>query len=108
MGGTVYERILVASPAFVDPGWLPPAADCEELADLREEHERLLGICTKALGRIAGEKSKYEHAVAERGEALRRAIAEGKPTSKLNVPEPDDTAVREAQRVYEAACQVLE
>lgn len=103
-----YERVLVASAAFLDRGWFPPAADCEELADLHEEHERLLDSCAEALNRVGNARVNFERVGQDRSQALRTAIAEGKSPAHVKLPEPDDTAVREARRVYEAACDVLE
>jgi hypothetical protein len=107
-GVTAYERVLTASRVFLDPGWLPPAADCEELADLRAEHERLLAACADALANVGEVQIAVDLAAEARGDALREAILAGQNPATVDLLEPDDTGVREAQRIYEAACEVLE
>jgi hypothetical protein len=108
-GGTgTYQRILIASPVFLDPGWLPTAADCEELADLREEHERLVEAVRKARSRIAAERKKIESTEVSKHEALRRAIANGENPSQVKLPTADTAAFNEALGIHEAACTVLE
>jgi hypothetical protein len=46
-------RLLEDEPALVSPEWLPPAEECEQLADLRAEHERLLAVNNEAQDAVA-------------------------------------------------------
>jgi hypothetical protein len=107
-GVSAYERVLVASPAFLDRGWLPPENDCAELADLRKDHQRLLDACGDALSQVHEAKYAVETAGGMRSDALRDAILAGESPSSVELPEPDLTAVEAAGRVYAAATEVLE
>jgi hypothetical protein len=107
-GVSAYERVLVASPAFLDRGWLPPETDCVELADLRASHERVLDACTDALRQLSEAKRVVESAGAARTDALRDAILAGRSPASVDLPEPDETAVADALRVYNAASEALE
>ena len=76
-GVSAYERVLVASPAFLDRGWLPPESDCAELADLRVGHERLLDACADALRELSEARRAVETAGEARSDALREAFLAG-------------------------------
>jgi hypothetical protein len=92
----------------LDRGWLPPEADCAELADLRADHERLLGACADAARQLREAKGAVEQAGAARSDALRDAFLAGTSPASIELPEPDMAAVADAIRVYEAACEALE
>jgi hypothetical protein len=106
--GGAYERILVANRACLDRGWLPPAAECPELAELRAKHERLLDACDEALAKVSTAREAVDRGRAARSDALRKAILEGRSPASIKLAEPDDAPVRDARRVYDAATEALE
>lgn len=108
MGSTAYERLVVASQAFLDPGWLPPEEDCPELADLREQHERLLAACDEALAELGEATRAVEQARGQRADALRDAFLSGSGPESVTLAEPDESALAEARSVYDAATAALE
>jgi hypothetical protein len=103
-----YERVVMRSPAFVDRGWLPPADDCAELADLRAEHERLLDVVADALAKVRKAREEIDGADEKRAVALRDAIAAGKSPASVVLEKADEQALKGALGVYDAACAVLE
>jgi hypothetical protein len=103
-----YERLVVASQAFLDAGWLPPAADCPELANLRAEHERLLEACRAALAQLGEARQAADDAAEARVTALREAFVAGSDPKTVKLPLPDRAPVEEAARLYEAASEALE
>jgi len=100
-----YERVLIASQAFLDPGWLPPPEDCEPLADLRAEHVRLLASVREARAELSGLRQEQDAANAERAAALHNAYLNG-PSAALPAAVVVDTS--EANERYDAACEALE
>jgi hypothetical protein len=84
-------EFLYKNPGVLDPGWLPPAAEVEELADLRAEHERLLA---------AREKAEHDAATLRRKSAAeveaRRAAHESAFLGKAKVSIPKMTVTAEA------------
>jgi hypothetical protein len=98
----------VASPAFLDPGWLPPEGECPELADLRQEHTRLLKACADALDQVAEARQDLEQAKLARQSILRKAIASGERPEQIKPVRVQTSKLHEATQMFEAASDVLE
>src|SRR4051812_31840720 len=77
-------RLLFENPALVRRGWLPSADDVPELADLREEHTRLLDARAQAsadASALAQQREAEEEArrAAQESEFLGQAKVELPP-----------------------------
>jgi hypothetical protein len=104
-----YERLISDSAVWVDEGWLPPREACEELADLKSEHLRLLAATHEAL-QMLGTAGRDAALVAEqRSETLTAAVLEGKDPMRVKLPdEPDTEAVERAKSIYLSTADALE
>jgi hypothetical protein len=109
---SAHERIISRDQArgrtFLSPGWLPPEAECPELADLRAEHLRLLSAVDQALTKLSAMRVAAESAESRRSDAVREAIRAGKDASRVKVTAPDTLAIERAGRDYESAGEALE
>jgi hypothetical protein len=101
-----YERLMVASPAYLDVDWLPPEDVSDLLRDLRSEHVRLVGAMRQAL--VALGEAQQRVAAAEEGQmdAKRNAFLNGTTATKM--PEIPRAELRDAQQTYQAATEALE
>ena len=109
---SAYVRLLAADQSrgstYVNEGWLPPEAECPELADLRTEHLRLLGVVHETHAKLAELRREQKSAEDRRAAAVREAILAGKDPAKVKVAVPDEVAVARADRDCESACEALE
>lgn len=103
-------RYLEDNPAAMNRGWIPPAAECPELGDLRTEHERLLSGFHEANKTLGDLRRAAEADAARRGDALRDAILAGGSPTTTAFPEssvtPDE--LEEAQQRAEVARDALQ
>jgi hypothetical protein len=111
-GGRIVRRwqYLEDNPAVSDRGWFPPAEDCAELADLREQHQRLLDSFAEAL-QSAGELRRLAEAnEASRSEVLLGAILSGSSADEAALPQREVTGdeLADAQLRVEVARDALQ
>src|SRR5581483_6889495 len=92
MSVNAYEPLLTDSAVWVDEAWLPPEETCEELADLKAEHVRLVGESRLAIETLGKARRAAAQAVDARGEAMTAAILAGKDPASVKVAEPDTAA----------------
>lgn len=102
-----YVRLLLEGAAYTRPGWLPAADDCPELAGLRDEHHRLLGVVESKLAELQSLIRSAESAETERGAALQDAILAGRDPKTVAVKAPTEDEIRAARVEYEAAVGAL-
>src|SRR4051794_4224475 len=95
-------RYLEDNPATMNPGWIPPAAECPELAELRAEHERLLAGSHEALKALSELKGRAESEKERRGDALLGAILAGGSATETEFPEPAVTEEQLAEALQRA------
>lgn len=93
-------RFLEDFPAVSLPGWLPPAADCPELGDLRAEHERILAEGIEASHAAAELRRKHEAELEAVRAAHEQAFLSG---TNVKVPKVTVTDTQLAQ----ASAQVM-
>jgi hypothetical protein len=109
---SAYERLLAADQSrgstYVNEGWLPPEAECAELAGLRTEHLRLLAVVNETAAKFIALRKEIDSAESRRDEAVREAILAGKDPARVKVSVPDDAALARAERDHESACEALE
>lgn len=105
MGTGAYERLLSVSQVFFDPGWLPPPEECEQFADLREQHLRLLDAVKSTLAKLSAARERVDGTQAQRQAAMREAFLTG---TAAELPPPPDVDLSEERAEYEAACEALE
>ena len=96
-------RFLYENPALKRPGWLPPAAEVPELADLRAEHERLRVVESGALDdyrALQARRDAEEEArrAAQESEFLGRGPAELAPITVTDDDIADARVRAEAAR----------
>ena len=107
-----YERLLAADQsrggAYVDPGWLPPESECAELAELRSQHLRLLGVVNDAGAKLNALHDEAKSVEARKAEATRDAILAGDDPAKVKVSGPSEVALADARRTFQAATAALE
>jgi len=75
-------RVLEEDPALEQPGWLPAAAECSELAYLRADHDRLLDTVAGTL-REAGDLRRARNAELEAQRAAHEAAFLGRATEAV-------------------------
>jgi hypothetical protein len=78
---------LEDNPAVEQPGWLPPAEECPELADLREQHEHVLATFADARRAVGDLHRRAEAEAAAQTDALKDAILAGKGADTVELPE---------------------
>lgn len=109
---TGFTRLLAADQSrgrvYVEPGWLPPADECSELAGLRDEHNRLLGVVEAKLSALSALRRDAEAAKDQRADALREAILAGHDDASAEDSGPSEGEIARAQGDYVAAADALE
>jgi len=106
-----HRQLLENNPAFMRVGWIPGGDDApwDELAELREEHHRLLANRTRTAEAILNLRQAFEREDAERTQAKALGFRLDKKAAKVEVtPDADrESALREAHVEAEAALDAL-
>jgi hypothetical protein len=108
MGLTAYERLITASAAYVDPGWLPPEDECPALAHLRRDHVRLLGTVQEKLAAQGDLHREQEEALRAREATLHAAFLTGDTPSLAEANASAEEELAAAAEEYRVACDALE
>lgn len=99
---------LENNPALLDPDWLPDEQAWPELAELRREHVRLLGIARDAAESYSAVLARHESEDGARSDAMRQAFLSG-GDHEDEAPDQEARAaeVNEARVRAEAATDAL-
>lgn len=100
--------VLEDNPVLTNRGWLPPAEECPELADLRAEHERLLAARAEALETVSALIRQQEDEEQTRGRAMTDAMLAGESEPKNIKPKVTDEDLKEARLRFEATSDALQ
>jgi hypothetical protein len=103
-----YERLISDSAVWVDEAWLPPGEDCEELADLKVEHVRLVSETRLALTALGVARRAAIQVTEARDEGMTAAVLAGRDPASVDADEPDAEAVAGAECRYLATAAALE
>lgn len=103
------RRLLEEAPALSNPGWIPPDA-WPELAELREQHLRILGEFKRTARAWSDLTHRYEQEDEARTAALQEGYRLGMEPELLDFTPPQErvAALAEAKVHYEAAREALE
>lgn len=102
--------LLENNPALSKKNWLPSTTDWPELADRREQHERLLLAVEEAQAQALAVHRRHEAAEKAHAEELQQAFLEGREPNVPDVLAPDvrNAEKADAERVTKAAVAALE
>jgi hypothetical protein len=101
-------RFLEDNPGVVRQGWLPPASEVPELADLRADHDRLLDAVAQTGREVAALNRQRAEEVEVRRAAQERSFLGGEGTEELPALTVTDGEVAEAMIRAEAAKDALQ